>query len=526
MSFDRIVCGLPRLAPALWVALLGFLPACTDGPRPTGPRLVVLYSTCTLSKDFLSPYRPGIEFTPRLQAFADEGLVLERHNTEAGQSGVAFASIYSGVQADRHGVYHHPRHLPEELYLATEAFGDNGYRPYFWSGQSLASAELAYGQGVDEEDVFHTHVMFTPEAKELPESFFVATTANGPELDLVLERLHKDPEAAAFLQINFTITHELYHEYADLEKIEAFRAEFPGLGPDLTREELAATLELFEANRHRLQFDHPEAVKDLGLSAADVARLDAVLRLVYAACVHQLDGYFGRFLDRIDAAGLTDDSLVVLTADHGETFYLEDEPLHWTHGLQLAPSVIEVPLVLRGAGLVPGRYPGVTRSTDVLPTLAGLCDLRLPLDVAFDGVDLSTALRGEREPLELLAFSHTSTLGEPRVKRYRRENYRVALEILPEPSPEHMWVRVRAGDRVWEQRRTEPGPLRTVSFDLAADPGRSTDLYDPDDPEQREMARRLERYRRRLIDAFSDEEAMSQREILDRLRGLGYVGGE
>lgn len=487
---------------------------------------MVLYSTCTLTKEYLSPYHPEVEFTPNLQAFAEEGVVFERHNTEAGQSGVAFASIYTGVQADRHGIYHHPRHLDESLYLVTEAFGDGGWRPYFWSGQPLASAELGYGQGVADEDVTYTHVMFTPEAKDLPERFFVETTANGPELDAALARLTGDPGAAAFLQVNFTITHEPYQEYADLDKIEAFRAAYPARAGDFTREELEHWLGVYDAHRHELQMDFDGAVKRLGLTDADVQRLDGVLRLAYMACVHQLDVYFGRFLEKLRAAGLYDESLIAFTADHGETFYLPSEPLHWMHGLQLAPSVIEVPWILRGpsVGVAPGRYGAVTRSIDVFPTLAGLAGVRLPLDVSLDGTDLTPALRGEREAPRLLAYSHTSTLGEPRVKRYHRDKLVGALRVLPEAKPENMWVRVRDGDRIWQTSRVRPGPERTQSFDLASDPGREHDLFDAADAHDREMAEKLARYRRRLVERFQDQDAMSQREILERLEGLGYVG--
>jgi len=57
------------------------------------PRLVVLYATCSLNKDFLSPYNAEIRFTPHLDKIKDRSLVFLRHQTEAGQSGPSFASI-------------------------------------------------------------------------------------------------------------------------------------------------------------------------------------------------------------------------------------------------------------------------------------------------------------------------------------------------------------------------------------------------------------------------------------------------
>ena len=165
------------IAPFLCALILttGALAACSEkGSGPTGPRLVVLYSTCTLGTEYLSPYAAGIAFTPNLQAFADEGVVFERHMTETGQSGVAFASLYSGTQADRHGVFHHPRMLGDEVYLTTEAFAENGYVSHFWSGHAMAAGELNYGQGVAEENLHHRHAMFTKKSKELGEKFLSA----------------------------------------------------------------------------------------------------------------------------------------------------------------------------------------------------------------------------------------------------------------------------------------------------------------------------------------------------------------
>src|SRR6185503_3621762 len=100
-----------------WLVLLA-LAGC--GARRDPPRLVVLYVACTVDKDFLSPYAPGVGFTPELEAFAREGLVFRRHVTECGQSGVDFATIFSGTQAYRHGVYSHPAIVAEGNTLIAE----------------------------------------------------------------------------------------------------------------------------------------------------------------------------------------------------------------------------------------------------------------------------------------------------------------------------------------------------------------------------------------------------------------------
>ena len=92
---------------------------------------MLLYATCTLSKDFLAPYDASVGFTPSLAALAAEGVTFERHQTESGQSGTAFASIFSGTQADRHGVYDHPTWLADDAYLVSEAFAARGWETWW-----------------------------------------------------------------------------------------------------------------------------------------------------------------------------------------------------------------------------------------------------------------------------------------------------------------------------------------------------------------------------------------------------------
>lgn len=144
---------------------------------PAGPRLVVLYSTCTLNKNYLSPYNCDVDFTPHLDAFADNSLVFERH-----QTGVAYASLFTGVQADKHGVYYHPTPLRDDLYPISEAFADAGYEVFFWSGHGMAASDLNYGQGVPSANVMETMLV-----------------GIDPKFQQILERLEREPDYKAFV---------------------------------------------------------------------------------------------------------------------------------------------------------------------------------------------------------------------------------------------------------------------------------------------------------------------------------------
>src|SRR5262249_6977952 len=122
----------PRLrrSPLLWVLLAALLAiglGATEGagaeparePGPRAARLVFLYATCSLNKSYLSPYDASVDYTPSLQRFATQALTFERHHTEVAQSGNAYATLFTGTQAPRHGVLAHPGRLGEENDLIT-----------------------------------------------------------------------------------------------------------------------------------------------------------------------------------------------------------------------------------------------------------------------------------------------------------------------------------------------------------------------------------------------------------------------
>ena len=79
----------PLAALALAQAIFAGGGCSTDEPTIPQPRLVVLYATCTLNKDFIQPYDENVPYTPALRKFSEDSIVFRRHTTEAGVSGIA-----------------------------------------------------------------------------------------------------------------------------------------------------------------------------------------------------------------------------------------------------------------------------------------------------------------------------------------------------------------------------------------------------------------------------------------------------
>ena len=498
----------------LLVLLLLGCGACSE---PVQPRLVVLYGICSLNKDFLSCYDANVPFTPNLGAFAQDAVVFERHVTESGQSGISFASLFSGIHAYSHGAYRHPVKIGDHLYTVTEAFRDAGYDTYFWSGQRMGSVELNYGQGVPPE---HAYVRGPGD--------LLSYTANDAQFAAILERLKTDPDYKAFVLINLTLSHSPYHAYAKPHVLEQFCRRFPEEMGGITPEIFDHYIRIYDQWRLPLQWSFERTREKLGFDDDDVANMAGTLLLAYKACIWQLDTLVGKWLQSIDEAGLLDQAMISITSDHGEVLYRENADFKWTHGLQLVPEDINVSWILRSPlhGIGPKRYQGVTRSIDVYPTMAGLCGIELPESAPIEGLDLSDAVRGRAAEPDLIGFSHTTTIGDELRKTFL--DFHPAIDFNPSEDPQWLWIRAQKGDMEFKWRNTLDRGWIFQAFDLSVDRGETRDLFDPENPEHEHMAELMQAYKQRLIDSYrapgGDSEQPSPEEAQEKLRGLGYIG--
>ena len=493
------------------LALCGSAGAADGSPGP--PRLVVLYVACTLNTRYLEPYNAAVDFTPNLAALARQSVVFDRHMTESAQSGIAFASLFSGAQALRHGAFWHPVRLAPNLYEISSAFADAGYDTFYWSGHPMTLPQYGYARGV--------RVTYPRSMSDLD-----AYTANDADFAAILDHLRADPNYRAFVQVALTITHSPYHHNVARGDVARFMEEYPARAEGITAADVDRFIQMYGLNVFGLQWDTQHTIESLGLSPAEARQLSRVIELYYETSVNQLDAHFGKFVASIHDHGLLNESVIAFTSDHGEVLQQDNAIFHWTHGFQLAPEELEVPWLLLAPGrLRPHRYLRVTRSIDVYPTLAGLSGVKLPPGAPIDGIDLSPAARREVPEPGLRAFFHTAALGSERYDAMR--SVEPITRFFPSGDAEWMSVGVRERDMVYEWRNMGGGDWRMRVFDLGTDPNELRDLADLDDPELPLMRQRLLDYKRRLVKVHERRLAAAKQpppaEIRERLRSLGYI---
>lgn len=499
---------------AICVGLTGCAGPMTPPAVPEAPRLILLYATCSLNRDFIEPYNPAVTYTPELSTFGKDAVVFRRHNTEAGKSAVAFSSIYTGSQADTHGVYLQAMRMRDDITMLSEVFAAHGYDTFYWDNHPLAKKALGFAQGVQPDQSYSTYGQ--PGAKARDTSF----TAGSPEFQAILERLVDDPGYRVVVFANNAVPHSPYLTH----RLKEFRRAHPNEVVDLGDDRIRELGGIYTANHRRLQHDFDGAVEALGLTAPSILELIALVESAYKVGVAELDSNFGGIVRAIDDHGLRRESLVVFTSDHGELMYRENALTKWSHGWELAPEVIQVPLMIR----LPGdpqhgsTVDAVTRSIDLYPTLVGLAGIEIDPEWSLEGVDLSTSLIDGAAPPDVVAYFHTVPPTRKVVENM--PEWPSLQRFYPRSDPELMWVGSRHADIVVFWRPDEMGSWYFEAFDLAADPSLNVDIFDPDDPFHAAAAASLQAYKERLVGHFSSPRTTAVKEDeVEMLRSLGYV---
>jgi arylsulfatase A-like enzyme/Flp pilus assembly protein TadD len=216
----------------------------------------------------------------------------------------------------------------------------------------------------------------------------------------------------------------------------------------------------------------------------------------YNGEIAYVDAQLGRVIEFLASRGLLERTIVAVLGDHGEGLGEHDEG---THGFFVYETATHVPFLIRAPfeAARGRRVAGAVRTADLTPTLLDL--LGLPA--------VETSIPGRS-----LAAMMTGTSAELGADGYAEAMY---------PLHHYGWSAPRA---------IRSGPYKLIDaprpelFDLSADPGETTNLFDS----RREVANRLQRSLRALEAGFARAGQPAAADTVDpetraRLASLGYV---
>ena len=496
---------------ALQVCLLLSLGGCGEGQGVASggePKHVILVSLDTTRADRLAPWGGDPSRSPALAALARESVVFVDASSPSPTTLAAHTSIMTGRPARSHGT---PRNgfmvHPDNLTLA-EVLGGAGFQTLGVIGSFALESLFGLDQGFARYDE-DFGLEYKPGLYDQNQRRARDVTASA--LELVDASLGQDPERGLFLFAHYFDPHAPYDppDWALREVgLEAGdRADLTELAEAvMDQQHAAAGVRLGP----RWVFSNGLRPELLDGASGEPSARGGRLSSLYDAEIVSLDRELGALLDGLEERGVLEEALLVVTGDHGETFWEHGD--FWNHGLALYQTTMHVPLMIRFPRGVHGgaRVQDPVSTLDLFPTICQL--LKLPTPEGLEGVDLAPSWTGGALPPRALISEATQPVGELE----RGQAWPNALKAKA----------VRQGP--WKFILTPYLGNRQELYDLSADPGERRNLLLDPDVESLERASllrgALQRWTERHEPLPSEFNSAQSDAVLERLEALGYVG--
>lgn len=390
---------------ALLILLIA-VPACRRDPPFEGANVVVVVVD-TLRRDRIDAPGNRKRITECLNDMAREGFVFKKAVAPCTWTKPSVASLFTGLYPGRHGAVgtllfnKDHMYLDEDLVTLAERFQDSGYGTAAFVTNPHLQSYTHFDQGFDtfEQPVGRAGQVF------------------GRASEWVRSRNDDEP---FFLYLHALDPHSPY--YAPLEYRRLYTLKEPGPEAPLTRRGEYVEIMLFmeqyrkyTAGRGKdsFRFDHDRAwmkrrmlrvapnlvdqeIEFLSLDFTgpdDPALKERIAFLIsmYDAEVAYTDDMFGEFLALLEREGKLDNTLVVVTSDHGEAFL---EHGFWGHGHAVFAEEVNVPMLFHlPRNGFQGSCDEPVSLVDVAPTLLDLTGIEaLP---GADGLSLRGVIEGE-----------------------------------------------------------------------------------------------------------------------------------
>ncbi len=361
-----------------------------SGKRPPN-FLIVLIDT--LRADRLGAYGYKRNTSPVIDQLSAKGVRFDAAYSHAPWTRPSVASLMTSLYPKSHDIIGDEDALPSGLPTLAQVLKSRGYSTAAFSANPQVMPVYGFGRGFDVFGNSHAsmlrrtsigrveHLMMYGIKNFVLPSLKIKKEGNSPgdEHDSLRNSQAGGLNKLAFDWINSYQNEQpfmLYMQYLDPHSPYSPPVDY--LNAD-AQEPVVLPIEFVQKNAP------PWPFMDSKKATPEVLR---GLNRLYDAEIAYVDHELGVLLDRLQARGMMEDTIVVVTSDHGEEFYDHNQ---WLHGQSLFDELVRVPLVFSGSGIQAGVIKEPVGLVDVLPTVATLAGVET-LNFPIHGQNLSKTL--------------------------------------------------------------------------------------------------------------------------------------
>lgn len=340
----------------------------------TQPNNVILISLDTLRGDHVGAHRSGRAVTPNLDAFGAQGALFEQAMTTYPSTTASHMSMMTGLYPIAHNTDHPGVSVADDIPMMAEILAGRGFATAAVTENAMLAASSGFSRGFD----------FYREVRDL--GMTVAQGQIEKTFQSGIDWLEKHQGERFFL---FLHTYQVHGPYAPPPEYDVFPADFQGA------------------------------------AKGSLARRAISQSNAYAGEVLYTDAIVGELLENLKNLGLEENTLVIITSDHGEEF---GDHGHIGHSQTPFESVMRIPLLIRAPGRIdPGTtIHSVVSLVDVLPTVLAIMDsaaggeapgaathsaTHSPPSPPFHGVSLLGLMQGNSRPRREAVFAESRRSG-------------------------------------------------------------------------------------------------------------------
>jgi len=461
--------------------------ACSPLSDPTPPKAqinVILIVIDTTRADILSAYGYAKETSPSLDRLAREGIRFEEATSTDFWTLPAHASLLTGEYPSTHRATSETNHLQPGAQTLAELLSAAGYRTRAYVSNAWIGTERGFAQGFD------TFVeTWKTEQRAGSDFLFDRAAIEGAEAWIA----EKDERAEKFfLFLNLNSAHMPY-------------------SPDpMVLADLSPGPRSIERTRRlrKLKGMWAHLGGDFELDAEDFE----ILRELYEAEIAMLDALVGRLVEFLRTRELLDETLVIVTSDHGEN--LGDHGMI-DHLLSMYQTTTRVPLIMRHPpSFPPGmRNEAVVSLVDVVPTvldIVGLAD-------TYPEIARGSLINAAHSPQRAVFAENDRPLNGIDLMRANYPDFDLATI-----DGRMRMIRTRQHKLIWKEDGS------TELYDLVADPEELDDLSKQAPELREELLAQLQTWMRSEERGEGENAEPARMKVTDpetqeQLRSLGYI---
>jgi arylsulfatase A-like enzyme len=464
-------------------------PPVTGGSRPN----VILITLDTVSAKHMGIYGYSRENTPHLRELLKEATLYTDFIAAAPLTLTSHASIFTGLYPQSHGAYKWfdryttGKPLSTNIPTLAEILSASGYRTMavaanrYYLGQEFGTL-----RGFQFIDWFAPPVLVAPERDYLlrnrlrdilrfgliPRTF----DSNTVPAETISQRAFglldgaRNTNAPFFLFLNYMDAHVPYLPPPPYDHL------YPGQDYGFTLDNYSNLLSTVDRDNKPLD-----------------ARSRNHMVSQYDGAIAYLDAKMGELIAYLKQNGQFDQTLIVITSDHGEAFGARNI---LGHDSSVYQDQVAIPLIVKYPGQTEAKtVTNVASHVDLMPTVLDVAGA--PLPAGLEGVDLQR-LDEARERIVVAEMHGSALFQTPRFSQIK-------------------WALFKGSRKMIYSDRG----MREL-YDLSVDPDESHNLYNHDSAETAEMRERLVDWSMRTKPRYYDA-VTADREVLKRLESLGYA---